>query len=489
MGLLVSCESDYLETDPTTSSSTDLATSTVENMNIAINGMHRNMFVRQNGSQGQNGATGILIYMDILGEDVVFPTTGNGWYVSTLRWQDNANASSGNLYYPYGFFYSIIKNSNILIEAMPKVKVDASNQDMSDRVMGEALAFRAFSYFNLVQIYGKRYVAGSVNSQLGVPLRLDNGFNPIPRNTVEEVYTQVNADLEKAYGLLKGKARSSKSHFDESVVRGIMARVALVQGKYDLAATYANEAKAKFALMSNATYAQGFNNYSNAEWMWGYKIQEDQSDYFGNFMAYMSRNYNSTQIRQAPKVMNSKLFEAFPASDVRTQVVDATGAHASLKLASTYYKFPFTSQKFLSVNKDYATDNNTSLGDVPFMRSAEMYLIEAEALARQGKDAQARTVFALLEKNRNPSYVTTTASGDALLQEILLSRRIELWGEGFRFLDLKRMNLPLDRNGANHDATVVANLFSVPAGDKRWTWLIPQAEINSSQDVIVQNEL
>ena len=482
----VSCERDYLSTDPTNAVSEETITGTIAKLSTALNGMHRNMYYRQNESQGQNGATGIMIYMDVMGEDLVFPATGPNWYISTLRWLDNANANSTNVFYPYDFYYGQINMANSIIKYAPTA---VGEQVDREKLMGEAYAFRAFSYAMLTQIYGKRYVPGTVNSQLGVPLRLDVTYNVIPRSTVEENYTQINSDLATALTLLTGKTRSNKSHFNANVVKGLMARVALIQGKYPEAATYAKEARQGFALMSNAAYKAGFNTYGNGEWMWGYNPIDTSTDYFGNFMAYMSRNYNSSQIRQAPKVVNSLLFNSFPSTDVRTQVIDPTGAHTALNLPSTYSKFPYTSQKFLSVNSAGAVDNVTSLGDIPFMRAAEMYLIEAEALAKDNKEAQSKIVFNEFEKNRNPAYAGATTTGQAYIDEVLKSRRLELWGEGFRFLDLKRLNLPLDRTGANHSPVVTNNLLTVPAGDKRWTWLIPQGEIDASQGLVIQNEL
>ncbi|MFP3632166.1 hypothetical protein SB776_36790, partial [Burkholderia sp. SIMBA_045] len=50
-----SCHSDYLDTDPTTSVSEQAAYSTASNLMAIINGMHRDMYYRQNSSQGQNG--------------------------------------------------------------------------------------------------------------------------------------------------------------------------------------------------------------------------------------------------------------------------------------------------------------------------------------------------------------------------------------------------------------------------------------------------
>lgn len=481
----VSCERDYLATSPTDAVGDQTAYASISNMSTVVNGMHRNMYSRQNSSQGQNGGTSVLMYMDVMGEDLIFPATGPNWFVSTIRWLDNANANSSNLFYPYDFYYEQIRMASAIISNAPTATGDQTDRE---KVMGEAYAFRAYSYMMLVQIYAKRYVQGSANTQLGVPIRLDDTFDAIPRATLDENYVQINSDLQQALTLLTGKTRGDKSHFNANVVKGLMARVALTTGNYGAAATYAREARQGFALMSNVTYKEGFNNYAVTEWMWGYKPIADTSDYFGNYHAYMSRNYNSSQIRQAPKVVNKLLFDSFPSTDVRTQVIDPTGAHASLGLPSTYLRVPYTSQKYLSTD-GAKVDNNTSLGDIPFMRAAEMYLIEAEALARDNREAESKVVFTQLEQNRNPAYVASNSTGAAYINEILNSRRLELWGEGFRFLDLKRLNLPLDRTLTNHAPVVTNNLLTVPAGDKRWTWLIPQSEVDASKGLVEQNEL
>ena len=133
------------------------------------------------------------------------------------------------------------------------------------------------------------------------------------------------------------------------------------------------------------------------------------------------------------------------------------------------------------------TPSTSTMGDIPHA-GAEMYLIEAEAQARLGKDTEAAKLLFDLNSKRDVAYKVSTSTGTKLLDEILFSRRIELWGEGHRFLDLiKGMNLPLNRNGANHNPAV-AVLFDVPAGDVQWEFLIPRREINSN-GAIVQNPL
>jgi starch-binding outer membrane protein, SusD/RagB family len=133
------------------------------------------------------------------------------------------------------------------------------------------------------------------------------------------------------------------------------------------------------------------------------------------------------------------------------------------------------------------TPSTSTMGDIPYMRASEMFLIEAEAKARLGKDADAAKVLFDLVTKRDVAYKLSTNTGTKLTDEIMFNRRVELWGEGFRFLDLKRLNQPLNRNGANHIASI-AVLYDMPAGDKQWEFLIPRRELDANK-AMVQNPL
>jgi hypothetical protein len=479
-----SCSEDYLNTVPSDQvGSADAFTTTGKAMG-ALNGIHRMMYRQHNSRQDQAGEGSINIYRDLLGEDLVMTATGNGWYNNIYKWVDHRNETAASGYAPWYFYYRILANANMIINNIDNA---AGSQEDKDNIKGEALIYRAWCHFSLVQLFAKRYVAGGANDQLGVPIMLTNNFEGQPRNTVDEVYDQIILDLEEAIALHASYDRANKSHMNIDVARGIMARVALTMGDWTTAATLAALAREDYPLMSTSEYTAGFNDYTNEEWMWGSTVVPDQTTYFYSYFAYMSRNFNSTNIRGNPKAISSLLYDnpIFTATDIRKANFDPTGQHTALALPANFSRKPYTNQKYLSAGLA------DSRGDVVYMRAAEMYLIEAEAYARMGgHDTEAQLALNTLREARETvpaNYEPTTNTGQALIDEIMLNRRLELWGEGFRFTDLKRLNLPLDRTGANHQ-TALCNLTNVPAGDPMWEWLIPKQEMDAN-DQMVQNPL
>ncbi|WP_026956171.1 RagB/SusD family nutrient uptake outer membrane protein [Algoriphagus vanfongensis] len=474
------CADDYLDTVPTDAVSSESVFTTTQNAMTALNGIHRSLLLRYD-SQGQAGEGAVMIMREVLADDVVMTTTGNGWYVSISRWQNHILETSGDVRFVWRFYYKIIGNANLII-----ANIDEADgpQEEKDEIKGQALAYRAWAHFNLVQLFADRYDFAGGNSQLGVPVVTEPITEGGARNTVEEVYTQVNADLDAAIALLD-ESRNFKSHLNINVVNGIKARVLLTQGKYAEAATFANDAREGYSLMSEADLYGGFNSYDNAEWIWGSHQVDDQQTYFASYFAYMSLNFSSTNIRNNPKAINSSLYDMISDSDYRKGLWDPNASDPELRdpyidemTLSTFAKIDYMNRKFI------AQGNASSVGDVPYMRAAEMYLLEAEALARSGQDGAAATLLTEFMAERDPEYTASGNTGAALIEEIMVQRRIELWGEGFRFYDLKRLNLPLDRTGANHVASVINNKFEEPAGSNLWTWQIPIDELNANENMV-----
>jgi starch-binding outer membrane protein, SusD/RagB family len=475
-----SCKKDWLDTFPTTAVSASEAVASTQNAWAALNGIHRVMYT-QYDAQGQAGEGSMNIFRDLMGEDIVYPrANGSTGLIGWMRWQTHRNDADGFLRFSYRFYYRLISNANVLIAG-----IDGADGPENDKrwIKGQAMAYRGWCYFQLVQLWGERYKAGESNSQLGVPLLLENTLEGQPRATVEEIYTQVNKDLSEAATLLAGYNRTGsapKSNFNVNVVRGIQARVALTQGKWDEAATHAIAARQGFSLMSNAQYLAGFNDATNPEWIWGSTQISDHNTFFWSYFAYNSANFNSTVLRTQPRAINANLWNAIPDTDVRKKCWDRTGANVPIPPGGA--RVPYQNMKFL------ASSSSLSIGDIVYMRAAEMYLIEAEARARQGQFPAAQDALFTLVKNRDAAYEKSTNTGQALIDEILLNRRVDFWGEGFRFTDLKRLNLPMDRRGIPNHIIALIQIDNVPVGDVKWQFLFPRDEINQNPSV-VQNPL
>ena len=475
------CKKDYLDLEHPSAQTPESIFSTTKNAWSAINGMHRYLYRQWYSNQATGGQSGNMIYMEVLGEDYVMTAQANNWFISEYRWLSQRNDASSMNRFNYGFYYTLIGNANMIIKYIDGA---VGPQEDKDNIKGQALVYRAWSYFQMIQLFAPAYVKGTANDAMGLSLVLEPKTGALPRSSVADVYTQINKDLDDAITLLAPiTSRPSKSQLNVNVAKGIKARVALTQQEWALAATMAVEARTGFSLMSNAQYLEGFSDTGNPEWIWGIDHRDDQTTYFYSFYAYLG-NFSSTNTRGNPKAIFSKLYSQISATDIRKQLWDSTGTNTSFPIVAGGTRKPYMTRKFRLANP--ANSN----GDLVFMRAAEMYLIETEARARLGgpEETKAQDVLYTLAVNRDPAYVKSTNTGDALLNEILIQRRVELWGEGFRFYDLKRMNMPLDRTGGNHSTSLAVKLTE-PAGSKEWVFLIPRSEIEYTLGVVQQNPL
>ncbi len=474
------CEEAFLDTQPANSVAADQVFANTSSANAAVNGIYRAMTRRYQNSQGHSGYPAHMIIIDVMADDMVLSTVSNGWHRGEQQWVSHRNENGTMPAFGFDLFYRIISNANNVIAGIDDA---AGSQEERNTIKGEALTLRALSYFNLVQMYGKRYDANTKpNNQLGVSMPLVPTTDALPRSTVEEVYTQINEDLNEAATLLT-TSRLNKSHINLNVAKGIHARVALAQQNWAEASRLASESRAGQTLMSNSQYQDGFASISNPEWMWGFNHIEDQSEFFGGYHSYISCNFNSSVIRTTPRAINSLLYDRISPSDIRAKMWERSPTASNVVTPPGGVRRPYMSQKF----RLPGIPSTSTMGDVPYLRAGELFLIEAEAKARLGDYVGAAAVLFELVSNRDPEYTLSENTGEALIDEIMFNRRIELWGEGHRWFDLKRLNLPIDRSGANH---IIANVLFLekPAGDIEWEFLIPRGELETNPNT-VQNPL
>ncbi len=443
------CGSDFLEVHSTEEVDESQIFNSVENAMMALNGIHRLMHESDTSWYAHGGFQLFMLTTDLMSEDVVF-TKENACLTWSAQLEMHHDPTNRDNEYYYSFFYRIISNANMIINQIDGVEGDAAERDY---IKGQALTYRAFAYFYLVQMYGKRYVAGQNNSQLGVILRLESSLDNLPRETVENVYAQINEDIDEAIALLDGCGvkRANKTHINAAVAKGIKARIMMAQGNWSQAASYADAAISDSgASLDDNTYITEdyrMSDATNSEWIWCKLTQSDQEGLLRQYHAFNS-NTEASYNRNTPRCIYNKLYDMISDTDVRKGIWFPNAQDTSVEPAPIYPSsgnvYNYMSNKFLLPP---GSDNKTA-GDVPYMRLPELILTKAEALARQGKYTEAAETLYPLALSRDPSYTLSTKTGDDLIEEIMVQRRVELWAEGFRWFDLKRLNVDLDRGPA-----------------------------------------
>jgi hypothetical protein len=468
---ITGCKEDYLETLPTESVSSGSISGSVEGLYLAINGIHRNMVSQFLSNQGLGGEPGFMMSRDFHADDVTWDT--QTWHQTHLNWGFNLSPTSSYNVGIWRTYYQFILNANMILDAIEKSFAD-STDPLAKYVKGEALCIRAWAHFNLVQYYAKRYAAGVDNSQPGVPYREKPEFDEMARNTVEDVYSKINRDIDEAIILLDGYKAYDITHYTQKVAYGLKARVALTQQNYPIAADNAAKAieiaeKESLAIMTKDLLMNGFVDIvsKTKEAMYAARTLDDQTVYFYSYYAYMAWNYNSSSIRTGIKCISQSTYDLMSKTDLRRQWWDPSG-EASVP-ASTYNQRVYQNRKFT------ARSASNPVGEVAFMRLSEMYLTASEAYARANQNDKARQYFSKFVAERDPDYVSSGKTGNELAEEVMIHRRIELWAEGFRWFDLKRLNLPVDRKGNNFSVGFCGFLYK-GIDENGWYYEIPKAE-------------
>lgn len=505
-----SCESEFLQTVPTDAVSTEIAMNSTDNMMLAMNGVHRTLYAQNGRISAYAGQQFIIPTAEYGASDALHTTVGNGWHRSRLQWNMHTSATRSDLDWVWYHFYNIIGSVNNIINAADALP----ESDELHNILGQAYTYRAWAHFYLVRFFAKAYMIGNPATDLGVPIMTatEPPYEGLERSTVQQVYDQITADLATAITHFGSETdREDLSHLNIDVAHGVAARVYLTIGEWDLAAQHANAARQDYTLMSETQYKNGFNNWDNPEWIWGSKMIQDQTSYYYSYFYYCSNNFNGSQVRSNPKIVNYELADQIPATDYRGDLIlkDApstfddwdeglnAGRYASEAqydaAVTTYYGIVNSSTRhnlmpYMHIKLSQSNGPTIDPMDVIHMRAGEMYLIEAEALARQtGKAAQAQQVLYELVSERDPSYVQSTNTGQALIDEILLQRRIELMFEGFRWFDMLRNDEELDltgNTGADPNLYIDGMQQDRPSINDRWIFLIPQREINANPNMV-----
>lgn len=528
--IISSCEEDFLETTPTDAISAADALATEANMELVINGMHRAMY-SQSQTVLPGGSTNIAnehYYVpmgDNLGGGLIHSANANNLsWRSVAQWQEHRDETSLLTRIMWYHRYNIIANANSIINKYDEGTLTETPK--LRQIVGQAYTYRAYAYMSLVQHYAKGYLIGNPSSDPGVPLLYasEAPFTSAPRSTVQEVYNQIASDLDAAISIFANAApRPSggafqKANLNIDVAHGLKARMALATGDWATAASEAVLARQNYPIMGEDDWKSGFNTNLLPEVIWGSNVIGTETTFFRSYFYLASNTFNGSQNRNNPKIADRRLIDAIPDTDYRKDMflIDAPNTNTSASngeggwanntnpLYTTEEEFEaefdrltgiwgwtsaHNTHPYMHVKLRQKMPGTIEPDDIIYMRSSEMYLIEAEAKAMQGDVAGAQEALRPLGEERDSEYdVTVFDTQEKLMEHIKFQRGIELWGEGFLFQDKIRWDDPID-HGANGGSGASETLYQEaffqdrPSVNNKWIFKIPQAEIDANPNI------
>lgn len=519
--LICSCTS-LMETSPTTDVVKDELLSDAEGLQVAMNGVYATMYNRLNfvtaNAHQCFGNLAVTLAADLMGEDMVQTAQGAGWFWKDYNYDQRSRYTSKiwRCYFTWEYFYEIISNVNCIIDAADKASGDKNEIAC---ILAQAHAARAYAYFMLIQSFQQTYKGHETLP--GVPVYTEpTTASSIGerRFSVAEVYYQIDEDLDTALRLFEEckVKRKHISNLDLYSTSLLQARVALVENDWDKAVTAAKRAigtpDATLLTRDQATVTKGtfdnttaawttgttpFNSVKSSSVMWGAEVISDQSTVFASFFSNMDACTNVYYAAEAPKCISNWLYAQIPDTDVRKGWwngnigVSAEEWKYGANINYNQFKFQWADQKSYK-------------GDYIFMRLEEAYLILAEACCRKGDDKAARAALGEVMSRRDTNWSQTvsalsgseqtfgsTGTVKTLMDEILLQRRIELWGETGRIFDILRLAKGWTRywtvNGepSNHInyLSKYPEYLNFPADYIECILMIPQVEIDNNPNI------
>lgn len=527
MMLVSSCAGDYLDTAPTDSTGATDAVGTTANAMKALNGIAKIMTTQHSYfGDGFAGENNIMIqYESYPSENYNYNYYASGW---SPIFNQEFHTRTNSIYdaYAWYYYYTIAGNANTILANIDNAEGTEAERNF---VKASALTFRAYAFEKLIHYYCWRWQDSNNGASQGIVLRLDESTDGQGYATLAETYAQIYKDLDEAIMLFEqsGMDRNASQVWmpNINVAHAIYARAALTKQDYTKALTEAKLARQNYPLMSNAEYHAGFCN-PTSEWIFGsFGSAQENNWYWSYGTQYACNGYyaNAAGAANGAGSIGRELINRIPNNDARKALfltedkfpgynfndgsamdlgygilgmgddekkADALWEEAAAycqKMAVSGLEAPYQAgYMYLGGQLKFYVFDTPGVSYLPFIRSSEMVLVEAEANYFLNDETAARA--ALVELNatsgRNPEY-TCDKSGEALWNEIMDYRELELWGEGFAWSDYKRWNRDIVRHsfaeGGNAHISVAK---TIPAsGVNKWTWDVPLNETDYNDEL------
>jgi len=428
---------------------TDEALSNIKGVNAAVNGMYAGM--RSTDYYGRN----YLILGEITADNVYLSTSNSNRFLSS--WRLSWIVSDVDVTGVWNRAYAVILRANNIINSIPVISDGTAEE--KNFAKGQALFIRALAHFDLLRFFAEPYIVGGGTS-LGVPVITKFEVGSPKRNTVDQVYAQIIADLTEVKSLLP-EATNDPFNASSYAASALLARVYLYKG--DNAAAIAEATRvinAGYAIQPANSLADFYNTPGTGEDIFTLKILDIQTAGSDN-LGQMFRKPGYGDIRVSPDLVN-----ILEPGDARRVFISAFNGSPS-----EFQNNKFTGQQGIS-----------GLHSPKILRISEMYLARAEAYAKEGNYAAALTDVNAIRTHRNLAALENVAN-DAVLAAVLKEKRVEFMFEGHRYFDLLRNKLDIVRNHCNNPEQLNTPRCTIEATSNTAIFPIPQRETDVNRNI------
>lgn len=428
----------------------------------AYDGFQSNNYYGSPAASGSASAWSAL--PELMGDDFVeaLESLGNWNIMSEMSYASDNGAVAAAFIQPY----EIISRVNNLLKFVELYET-GSNATEAKRIKAQALAIRAHAHFDLMRYFAVDF--GRNSTALGVPYVTifdpQKPFANLPvRNTVKENYDAILKDLGDALVAFRDggntTGNTSRNFIDSAVVYAMRARVNYYASEWNAVIADANIALGLRPVGNAAAYVSAFaisgEETPSSEVYWA--IPSDNALRPGGAISGASPNYRVTAAMGA--ILQAQGGAYVDPGVNRFNQLGSGGVQRTLS-----WKYP-------------------GIRSFKVFRAGELLLMRAEAKQRTN-DATALNDLNLLRTNRN--VATGNETGTALLDAILLQRRVELLGEGHRWFDLRRTTKTIVRNECGVAGGSCASNCTISSTSRSWTFPIPFNEIKVNPN-LVQNQ-
>lgn len=473
---MASCKKSFLDKKPYTANNLSNAVSTENDMKVATAGMYSS--IRNTDLFGRS----MMVKGDLMADNTFLTTSNSGRYTTLNNFSfNNADAYASAL---WSNAYVSIKYANTIINAN-NITANAN----TNQYQGEAYAIRALMHFELVRNFGTPYTVDKTKP--GVPIVINYDQAALPnRNTVQEVYTQVIADLEKAYSLMT--LYRGSAYFSKYAARALEARVYQNMGDWTNAKTTALDVinNSGWSMLSPAAYVapsgslgtsggSTSNTYSPGGYWANAVVQSStKNETLFEVASDLTSNNGFDQLGfiylqvgggYGDILATDDLYNLYSTTDVRKGLIPRASAGYRSGQAGNInlcYKYPNPA-------------NGADKDDSKLIRLSDIILIAAEAYYNANDYTNANLYLNLVAQKRDPAFVGYNDTGTTVLDDILNERRKELAFEGSRLWDLVRLQKSWTKIKNQNPLSTV----SVTPGLNSLLYPIPVTELNANPNM------